>query len=838
MQHRHALGDRIDLGAAVEDREVLVARPQLEQVAVVRAVRVAGLAGGVQPHRVVPVRGVRDDHERGPRRLVVAVAGVVHGAAVAAARQRPHVEPGPHVGADRRGHGMADEGVLELLLTVLPLRPVGAEALLQIGQGLGQAANEHRVAARDRIVAEAAVRGGQPVDDALGVQAPDELARRLGHDEVAHVGPQAALEADVDGGLDRVLVEHEVPAPQPVAQPRHLRVVDLELAQQGDDVAARDGQVVVLHAHHVDHRHVPAHVQHLLDPRRPHLVAPGVVQGLPVRVAVGHGVVVGGPVEPLVGVEHARQGGDGQVAVPLVAAVPRHRHEPAVEGPDGRHPHRLVADVAVAVGPDHVLGRDAAVAARLDELLPRAGLVHAQAREVGGAAVVEPRRAQRVGLVVPAVLVEHGAVAGVLQLDVHRVPPLHGDAVLDDRHRLPAPEVPVLVRVVGVGVVDVEVLVVLPEDGQPPRAVLVVADGHPRQHRLAAPDDVPARRHQVHPVAQRRRALHPVGVVDHEGETGQGAAARDHPVVAADGLVVLPLEVDLARQGGGEPFVGGPVAAVRLHDVVGLEPHRAPVRAVQVEDAVVQQRRVDRRIDGQVGVAVVVVQLLDRVGAQQGHRARVADLGGDVRHQPLVARDDDLGGPVAGGDAQQLELDGQQRRIGVDPVDVRVDPPHEGRDDLVPAVVIVVHLGGQVAAEPVQPRPDVALELARPENLRHRAGRLPPPHLELEQPVAGRRVALGEEEVRLVLGVDVVDAPAVGDDLHRRLQAGKLQALGLGRDAGVVTRDAQGQAEQGGHPDAGTEGHGREAPPPFGRRPTITRQGRIIIPVPPDSPAP
>ena len=338
--------------------------------------------------------------------------------------------------------------------------------------------------------------------------------------------------------------------------------------------------------------------------------------------------------------------------------------------------------------------------------------------------------------------------------------------------------------------------------------MLVVADGHPRQHRLAAPDDVPPRRHQVHPVAERRGALHPVGVVDHQGEAGQGAAARDHPVVAADGLVVLPLEVDLARQGGGEPLVGGAVAAVGLHDVLGLEPYRAPVRAIQVEDAVVEQRRVHRRIDGQVGVAVVVVQLLDRVGAQQGHRARVADLGGDVRHQPLVARDDHLGGPVAGRDPQQLELDGQQRRVGRGPVDVRVDAPHEGRDDPVAPVVVVVHLGGHVAAEPVQPGPDVALELAGPENLRHRARRLPPPHLELEQPVAGRRVALGEEEVRLVLGVDVVDAPAVGDDLHRRLQAGDLQALGLRLDRGAVVGQAQRQGGQRGRPESGAAGHG------------------------------
>ena len=273
----------------------------------------------------------------------------------------------------------------------------------------------------------------------LVLRPPDDVAGRLGHDQFAHVGAQAAFEADVDRRLDRVPVEHEVPAPQPVAQRGDLRIVELQPAQQGNDVPARDGQVVMLHAHHVDHRHVPARVQHLLHPRRPHLVAPGVVQRLPPGIAVGHRVVVRGPVEPLLGIHHAGQGGDRQIAVPLVAAVPRHRHEPAVVGPNRRDAHRLVADVPVAVGPDHVLGRDAAVAARLDELLPRAGLVHAQAGEVGRGAVVQPGRAQRVRLVVPAVLVEHRAVAGVLQLDVDRVLSLHGDAVLDDGHRLPAP---------------------------------------------------------------------------------------------------------------------------------------------------------------------------------------------------------------------------------------------------------------------------------------------------------------------------------------------------------------------------------------------------------------
>ena len=69
----------------------------------------------------------------------------------------------------------------------------------------------------------------------------------------------------------------------------------------------------------------------------------------------------------------------------------------------------------------------------------------------------------------------------------------------------------------------------------------------------------------------------------------------------------------------------------------------------------------------------------------------------------------------------------------------------------------------------------IALQLAPAEDLGHRAGGLPPPHLELEQPILGRGVALREEQVGFVLRVDVVDAPAIADDLDRLRQARHLQ---------------------------------------------------------------
>ena len=74
----------------------------------------------------------------------------------------------------------------------------------------------------------------------------------------------------------------------------------------------------------------------------------------------------------------------------------------------------------------------------------------------------------------------------------------------------------------------------------------------------------------------------------------------------------------------------------------------------------------------------------------------------------------------------------------------------------------------------------IARQLAPAENLGHRAGGLPPPHLELEQPILRGGVALREEQVGLVLRVDVVDAPAVAEDLDRLRQPGNLRAVVAG----------------------------------------------------------
>ena len=71
-----------------------------------------------------------------------------------------------------------------------------------------------------------------------------------------------------------------------------------------------------------------------------------------------------------------------------------------------------------------------------------------------------------------------------------------------------------------------------------------------------------------------------------------------------------------------------------------------------------------------------------------------------------------------------------------------------------------------------------------PEDLRETTLMPPPPHLHLPEPVLRHHVALGAEEIVVVLGVDVRDPKLVPDDLDRLPEPGEGEfAVKLGKGA-------------------------------------------------------
>ena len=154
-------------------------------------------------------------HERRAGGLVVAAAGVVHRPAVAAAGNGADVQAAPHLGSDGRAQRVPDERVLEPLAAVRPGGHVGgSEAPLEALEGRRQRTPQHVVASRERVVAEAAVGGGQPVDHPLDVDASHVVPSRDRDHRAVHGGAQLALPAHVDRRLHRVPVEHAVPGQQ------------------------------------------------------------------------------------------------------------------------------------------------------------------------------------------------------------------------------------------------------------------------------------------------------------------------------------------------------------------------------------------------------------------------------------------------------------------------------------------------------------------------------------------------------------------------------------------------------------------------------------------------
>ena len=253
--------------------------------------------------------------------------------------------------------------------------------------------------------------------------------------------------------------------------------------------------------------------------------------------------------------------------------------------------------VAGLVHPHHVLRGHAVEAAGLAELVPGLRLVHPQAGQIRRAARLHPGRAQRVGSMVRAVLVQHGAVARELQLDLCVRP---GPSPAPCR-RSPAspPSGP-----------DSGTRSGWPGWSRRRRGLRCRCRRSVRPHAPYSlwpidtpgstgsppPIDVPSRRHQVHPVAQRRCGNHAVRVVGQNRKRALRPRYRSPPscwircleIASSAALGVGARSERSARRR--PPRAGARNAAL---DVLGLEDDRVAKRVVELEHVCGERLRVD-----------------------------------------------------------------------------------------------------------------------------------------------------------------------------------------------------------------------------------------------------
>ena len=541
------------------------------------------------------------------------------------------------------------------------------------------------------------------------------------------------------------------------------------------------------------HRRPTRGVEHLLQPVATESITPVTRQRLEVVVIARDVERVGRADEAACRVGLVGQLRDRQVAIPLEPPVAWHGHEPLPVAPNRGDAGRLPADGAARVTPYPVEGRHAGVGERFARFGPRAGLIEPQAGQIRGATWLEPASAKGHRHVPHGVHVQHGAVTRVLEGHHNRRAILHAHGIAKGTERLL--RATIAIRTVRrIEVVHVQVFAVDAEDREPPRGMLVVADGHTGNTRLPTADHVPPRCFQVYEIAERRHRNRTVWIVGDERLAARGARPADHPVVALQAVARRHLGgIPSARlrlaPGRGE-FVGakhgGVLRPAQVRQQLGITNgiHRAR------HDTVERQRHIAR---------FVQVAPLHPLRPQNPHGAGDVGLRTRIVRECIVARYHHLGRPVPRFDAEGGKIRGHQRAIGAHPVHPRVHPVDERADDRLAPRMVVREFHVHVAAIAHETRRPVTCHPARPQRLGHRARGLPAPQLQLEQPIACRAVALRKKQIMLVLRFDVDDARAVPREGHRRLQplgadrlsarSGRQQDEGRGKSSARTWRE-------------------------------------------------
>ena len=516
----------------------------------------------------------------------------------------------------------------------------------------------------------------------------------------------------------------------------------------------------------------------------------------PVGVAVAGHAVVGRGDEALQRVDITWQFVEGDEPVPGEVIAPAgHGRQPIAVAPPRDKAGHHVGNRAGRIGVDDVLAGERPVAQALAEALPAGGPVRGQHGPQVVAGAEERPVVGQVGMVAGdsgaedsgaarQQVGEDRAVARGADGDDHVAQAADADDLLSDLGRLPRAVDLVARGVVGVEALDVDVLHVGESVGDAPGAMLVVADddaGHAGQGEAG---NVVIAAAEVIGVPDGREDGRQVGVVGQLRPAAGGARPADNPVVAAQAL---------AHERRADRAVGNRLA----------ERAQQPFGQAAADGRVGDGRQIVRAVDRRQVGGALRPQLVEKPGAQQ-FRLPVA------RQPPGQHRAPGAGGqgiPRLGAKGQQAEL-GRQRLGG----DEGIDAGAIGGDDRGRRGVAQVGLGAG-GARPAQ----IAGELVEGDaqwagHLGQSAQSQPPVEIHLEEAILRLDVALGEEEVVVVGGVDVGHAPLVANDLHRGVQAIEDGAsAGFGHGAAHQPARGHGQAQRAGG------GNYRQGQPPVER---------------------
>ena len=251
---------------------------------------------------------------------------------------------------------MFDDDVVIGGLAIGPVVHIRAKAGAEGADGGLKTLTYELVSPGERVRTIAAIWSKQAVDE-WGDNNTRKGFLESGRDvRVPKLLPQLALPGRIDSGGNRVLIQHEVPGVQRIERRLDERVfcpVLVQRSQKRQQQARRNRVFIALKLHHLAGRQVFARSKHFLNPGKPVRLQPVIADRIGI---VGRQVLlVCGGDKSLRGIQDVRQLANRQIAIPLKASIPRHRHQAVPVGPERHNADRLPADIALSVRPDHIL---------------------------------------------------------------------------------------------------------------------------------------------------------------------------------------------------------------------------------------------------------------------------------------------------------------------------------------------------------------------------------------------------------------------------------------------------------------------------------------------------